>query len=223
MPSLSFIIQKAPIVYGSDTLETYDYNPASAIYYVMNDKLGIAASLFDATSFAAAKATLTSERFGIDILFDQYQAAITYLESILGHIDGVLTFQADGTFHLDLIRQDLAVASIPLITEDMMLEPMTFKRGSWLTTVNEMKIQYPMRFNTGTDDDVEDLEFVMTIASCDECGTYQFSVTGGEPPYVWSISGSANATIDQNGLVTVTGSGSFTVTCTDSTGQSVSA
>jgi hypothetical protein len=219
MPSINFVIRKTPTVFGSDALEVYDINPSSAIYYILNQKLGMDSSLFDTASFATSFSTLADESFGIDILFDQYQAAISYLESILAHIDGLLTFQADGTFHLDILREDVLVENMPVITEDYMLEPMVFKRRSWLTTVNEMKIQYPLRIYTD-DDDVEPLA-MFGIDICGECGTYQFSVSGGDPPYTWSISG-GNATIDQNGLVTVTGSGDFTVTCTDGTGQTTS-
>jgi hypothetical protein len=221
MPSIGFVIRKTPVIYGTDTLEVYDINPASAIYYIMTQKLGIDTDLFDTVSFAAAKAALAVERFGIDILFATYQPALTYLESILNHIDGVLTFQADGLFHLDLMRSDTAVASIPAISEDYMLEPMMFKRGSWLTTINEMKIQYPLRYFTG-DEDAEDLVFVLSVASIETCGVYQFSCSGGVPPYTWSVSGGTNS-IDQNGVLTADGSGSCTVTVTDSAGNSTSA
>jgi hypothetical protein len=221
MPSLSFVVRKTPVIYGSDTLETYDINPASAIYYIMTQKLGISTALFDTVSFAAAKATLETERFGLGILFSQYQPALTYLEAILNHIDAVLTFQADGLFHLDLMRSSTAVASIPPISEDYMLEPMMFKKGSWLKTINEMKIQYPLRYFT-CDVDCEPLAFVLSISSISTCGIYQFSCTGGVPPYTWSVSGGTNS-IDQNGVLTSDGSGSCTVTCTDSVGNSVTA
>jgi hypothetical protein len=52
-------------------------------------------------------------------------------------------------------------------------------------------------------------------------GGSQFTVAGGNGPYVWSIAGTG-VTIDQNGYVTMGNNacGSFFVTCTDCTGRS---
>lgn len=221
MPTMSFVIRKTPSALTTDLVDVHDYNPASGVYYILNSKLGVDSSLLDSTSFEASNSVLLSMIFGINMLMDQYQPATAYIESLLSHMDGLLTFQNDGKFHLDLNYQSETTASLPEIIEDYMVEPLTLTRKSWLDTTSEIKIQYPKRVNVSTDPETSPLTLT-GLSEVDECGIYQYTASGGCPPYTWSVSGSGASAVTQTGSVTVVGGGDFTVTVTDYYGTSCS-
>lgn len=173
-PSMSFVVRKCPVIDelspGSETIWTldtqessgyninapnavgdsesvpFDYNPAHAIWYIFTRLLGLSADYLDTTSFESVAATMVEDNFGISVLMNQQQTALSYIESILVHIDGVLVYGIDGKWHLRLLRDDIATSAMMTVTEEMLLEPLTFNRPSWFDTVNEIKIQYPQRF-----------------------------------------------------------------------------
>jgi hypothetical protein len=152
---------------------------------------------------------------------NQYQSALTYLESILNHIDGIITYTSEGKFALSLIRGDMAYTSIPVIAEDYLLEPPTFTRKSWLDTMNELKIQYPKRINEPSS--MVPTELTLTGAtSISSFGNYQYTAAGGLTPYYYSLVGDGVTTIGSTGLVYVLSTNPFTVIVRDSAGQAKS-
>ncbi len=149
-PSMSFSLSKWPSAPSGNTLlaETinfFDYNPALALYYVMNNKLSIDTSLIDATSFEAVAETLRTERLGISMLLTAYRSGVAIINDILNHIGGIITYDIDGKFHLSLLRTGEAVDDLPSFDQDDVIGNPTISRTSWAKTINELKINYPLR------------------------------------------------------------------------------
>lgn len=143
-PTMKFIVKKIPENAFSDKheIQTYDCNPAHAMWYILHDLTGLPESWLHSDDFATVALSLWAECRGLSILFDRQQSALNYLESVNVHVENVLRYGTDGKFHPKLIRDDYVVGDLPLIDEDVMLEEPTFNRKSWIDTLNEMKIQY---------------------------------------------------------------------------------
>jgi len=146
-PTMKFIAGKYPVFAFSskNTINTYDYNPAHAIWYIKTEMVGLADSYLDSTSFSDAADTLYAEGLGVSINFNRQQDAETYIESILRHIDGILRYENDGRLHLKLNRDDIAVGSLPTVSKDDMLDDLQINRKSWIDTLNDIKVQYVKR------------------------------------------------------------------------------
>ncbi|GAG70258.1 unnamed protein product, partial [marine sediment metagenome] len=124
---------------------TFDYNPAHAIWHILNTMLGLPTSRMDSTSFLAAATTLYNEDRGISILFSKQDKAIDYIASILNHINGILYYGDDAKFHLILIRDDYIVGDLPIIGAAAITDEPKVVRGAWNTTENQVKVQYSQR------------------------------------------------------------------------------
>ena len=94
VPSLSFIVKKTPEIDGfsSTTVGDFDYNPASALYYVMNTMVGVPEKDLERSTFTSAAETLNTESSGISMLLLSASPALTICESILRHIDGHMSW-----------------------------------------------------------------------------------------------------------------------------------
>jgi len=158
LPTLSFMMTKRPAQGFSANHEigTYDYNGAHAQYAILNTMAGTPTAWLHNADFATAASTLFTEGRGVSILFNRAEAALSYLENVNRHIDMILRYGNDGKFHPMLIRDDYNVATIPTVDNDNFLEDPTFKRRSWIDTINEMKVQYEEIFNVDESDIVED-------------------------------------------------------------------
>lgn len=143
-PTMKFILRKSPVVAFSEdgTIQIYDYNPMHTIWYILHDLVGLPEAWLHSDDFAAAALTLAGETRGISCLFVTQQSAVSYLENINAHMDGIIRYGSDGKFHPKLIRDDYVVDDLPLIDENVMLDDPTLKRKSWIDTVNEVKVQY---------------------------------------------------------------------------------
>jgi len=147
MPTYKFVVQKSPIYSWSDkeVIDALDYNGAHAIYYLLLEHLEIPAGDIGTDSFSDVAEALYGEGHGISLLMDVQTAAQTYIDSVLKHIDGVLQQDLDGKWKLKLIRADQAIAALPVITEEQMLDKPKFSRKTWQDTFNDIKVQYYKR------------------------------------------------------------------------------
>jgi hypothetical protein len=188
-PIMHFVVRKAPDcgTFGTPELLNWDCNSATVIYDILVNKLQIPSTYLD-SSFVVAANTLYAEKFGISMLVDQYQSAATYMETVLNHIDGIITFTSEGKFALNLVRADKALADIPLIKEEYLLETPTFTRKSWLDTMNELKIQYTMRLNEPSSMYPDPLGLTGPT-EISAFGDYTYVVTGGSGPYLFTSIG----------------------------------
>jgi len=152
IPTMKFVLRKCPTFAfnANKTIQTYDYNPAHAKYYILSTLLEIPTAHLDATSFSDEADALSTEERGISICFNAQGAALnTYIEPILAHIDGILRWGNDGKFHPKLIRADEAVGALPSFDENDMLDTLELSRKSWYDTKNEIKVQYSERIVSG--------------------------------------------------------------------------
>ena len=93
-PTMKFVVKKRP-TYAFNTKESigsYEYNPAHALWHIWVEMLGLPDSYLDSDSFSDAADTLYGEELGVNILFQDTKEAITYIESILNHIDGGMRY-----------------------------------------------------------------------------------------------------------------------------------
>ena len=144
-PTYKFIMKKIPeYSFSTDkaTIQKFDVNPANSMYYILSNLAGLPVSWLDSDDFETIANTLFDESRGICVLLDRQQSVLSYLESINSHVDNIIRYGADAKFHPKLIRDDYDVGSIPTIDESVMLEDPSFSRGSWIDTVNELKVQY---------------------------------------------------------------------------------
>lgn len=193
-PTMKYIVRKSPTVSGLSDLtkdiNTYDYNPAHASWYVINTMAGLPATYLDSTSFSGVASTLSNEEGGISILFNQQQPADRYLDTIFSHSAMILRPDSDGKFHLKLLRDDTSVSGMQtIVAADDLVGNYEFTRKSWIDTTNEVKVQYSQR--------------VITVDPCDIADPFQWSgdnpqtinpsdsavvtVSGGVGPFTWTV------------------------------------
>ena len=176
MPSMSFVIKKIPPMFNEpmSQIQTYDINPAHALWHTLIEKAGLPVEWVDPVDFLAIATELFGEGRGISILFDVHQATLNYLEAINSHVDCILRYGSDGKFHPKLIRY-VSPVGLPVIDESKLLEEPSFSRRSWIDTINEVKVQYSE--NLG-----ERAEPLVPFVAFDMCsdGTY-FYICGYNP------------------------------------------
>ena len=188
-PTLKFIVKKTPEYSFSvkNEIQTYDCNPMHVVWYILHDLVGLPEIWSNSADFATVASTLSDEGRGLSVLFSKQQSALSYLESINNHVDNIIRYGTDGQFHPKLIRDDYTVSELTLIDENVMLEEPTLSRGSWINTINEMKVQYSEIYERTFCCDSIDYNFYMpedidTIA----LGSSQIiTVSGGCPPFSW--------------------------------------
>jgi hypothetical protein len=144
MPTMRFVLRKTPTQTFSEfnAIQSLDYNPAHALWYILHNMNGLPETWLDEDDFAEVASTLAVEGRGISMCLSTQQSAMDYLETINGHIDGILRYGGDGKFHPKLIRDDYTVGDLPLIDESVVLDDPAFSRKSWIDTINEVKVQY---------------------------------------------------------------------------------
>lgn len=148
-PTLSFVVKKIPTYSFSsgNTIQEYDCNPSHALYYVLNTLSGLPTSWLYDSEFGDIATTLYEEYRGISILFKDSNSALSYINNIVRHIDAVIRYGNDGQFHPKLIRDDYTPSTLPVVNEDDLLDDPELKRGAWIDSLNEIKIQYTDIFN----------------------------------------------------------------------------
>lgn len=146
-----FIIRKTPsFSFNShNRIGAYDYNPAHALWYILTEMVGLEEDYLDDASFSAVADTLYNEGIGIGISFTDQVTAETYIESILGHISGMLVYGNNSRLHLKLMRKDVLIENLPVVTENMLLEEPEINRTGWGETINELKIQFINKYFVG--------------------------------------------------------------------------
>jgi len=100
LPPVKFIIGKFPQLTFNENeiINTYDYNPAHALWYIMTNDLmaGLPEEYVDETTFSDVADTLLAEERGISILFDRQQTMLSYVETILNHVSGMMRYGCSG-------------------------------------------------------------------------------------------------------------------------------
>lgn len=148
-PSLFFVVEKNPSFPALSNeyfpIESFDYNPAYAAYYILNKMTGLSSDYLDPDDFDEAARKLWGEARGLSIGFTRAQDALTYIESILIHVSAGLRWSGQSRLHFFLFRESVDPDSLPEFIPDQMLSEPRLDRNSWLATENEVKVQYSKR------------------------------------------------------------------------------
>jgi hypothetical protein len=138
-------------LYGSGSVNTYDYNPAAFLYEVMTDTswgLGRSVDDLDLTSFVDAAGVLYGEGNGISISFDTATEAKEIMNLIEEQINGkVILNPQTGKWELRLIRKS-GIEDYNAdreLNERNIIEMNNVARGSWDGTVNHVSIEFTDR------------------------------------------------------------------------------
>lgn len=152
LPEMTFDVRRCPnqlaVTANKHIIDTYDANPVCALFEFMTRPAnqfggGFSSSQFDLTNWRTAAATLHTEGLGISRMFDSAQDVDAVIEDYLNLIDGVINVnKATGLLELKLARADYDPDTIPVLTDDDILEVVSFKRGAWIETYNEAKLTY---------------------------------------------------------------------------------
>lgn len=126
---------------GLGTDYPLNYNPVHALWqcFLM---VGLPESWLDPASFLAAAEVIHGEDTGVSLLMRAHQSCLTYIKSLMMHMNGVIYYGVDGKFHIRLIRDDYVVANLPVVNLDDLLDDPSIERGSWMETVGEVSIQF---------------------------------------------------------------------------------
>lgn len=146
---LAFVVRRLPSSFDLDAAVTNingDANPAEVIYELLRSQpvgLGRPPARFHNASFIAAAEQLAAENMGISIQLDDPAQADQVIQDICRHIDAVCyTDPQTGEWTLELVRLDYVLDDLLHLTEQDLLVPPEFTRGSWEDTLNEVKIEY---------------------------------------------------------------------------------
>lgn len=150
VPVYSFVIEKRPVLAfnSNETINTFDYNPAHALWWIIEKMTDLPTSFIDTTTFDAVADTLYDEDFGVSILFNKATSANDYINNILFHIGAIKYYDTDAKLKLKLIRKDEDESNMISLSDDDFVEKPAISRGSWYETTNEIHGIYPQRIIT---------------------------------------------------------------------------
>lgn len=121
-------------------------NPAHIVYECLTNAtwgMGYPTASIDDASFRAAADTLSGEGFGLNLIWLQQSKIEQFVGEVMDHIGGVLTSApATGRFALKLVRADYAVATLPVLNPNDVIELESFQRAAWGETTNEIVLIY---------------------------------------------------------------------------------
>lgn len=160
VPTYKFVFRKSPTFSFNENnrIGGYDFNAIHAIYYLLTSCTEIDSTMIDEDSFSSAADALTLEGRGISIYFGEERKTITYIESLVTHINAILQFEADGKFHITLIRDDIDEVDMPSFDESDFVEPISIRRNTWAETNNDVKVQYAKRIDVPFGDAVDPIK-----------------------------------------------------------------
>ena len=148
-PKIEFVLGRWP---NSGTKvgpsDAPDANPVDVVTDCLTNQrygLGLASTAYDATDFAATKATLNTEGMGVSPFIDRAQAFDQFLLELLGYFDGFYYARPDGALSLGLNRGVPCSAAIEdgvHIEEDCLTELPDIEAAGINTTRTEVRVQF---------------------------------------------------------------------------------
>lgn len=126
-----------------------DANPAHILHEVLtNDRwgMGLAAGEIDEPSFRAAADTLSTEGFGLSLLWAQAEPVEEFVRSIVRTCDASLyVAPATGLFTLKLIRDNYSLATLPRLNPANVIELERLGASEPAELVNQLTVIYDDR------------------------------------------------------------------------------
>jgi len=94
-------------------------------------------------SFWNAASALSSEGFGLNLIWTRQQPIESFIGQVIDHIGGILyTDPEQGTFELKLLRDDYWIDSLPQLGPDEIVRLERFERAQWGELPNELTVVY---------------------------------------------------------------------------------
>lgn len=121
-------------------------NPAHIIYEALTNSdwgMGYPTSQIDTTSFLAAANQLHTEGLGLCVLWNRENTILEFLQDILNNASGVLiSDRTTGLFVLKLLRDDYVISSLPVFTQDNVIELTSLESPGLVGATNEIVVSY---------------------------------------------------------------------------------
>lgn len=94
-------------------------------------------------SFWNAAWALSSDGFGLNLIWTRQQPIESFIGQVIDHIGGILyTDPEQGTFELKLLRDDYWIDSLPQLGPDEIVRLERFERAQWGELPNELTVVY---------------------------------------------------------------------------------
>lgn len=94
-------------------------------------------------SFWNAAWALSSEGFGLNLIWTRQQPIENFIGQVIDHIGGILyTDPEQGTFEIKLLRDDYWIDSLPQLGPDEIVRLERFERAQWGELPNELTVVY---------------------------------------------------------------------------------
>ena len=124
---------------------TVGMNPAHILVQCLTDPhwgMGYPMSTLGSSFWNAAWA-LSSEGFGLNLVWTRQQPIEAFIAQVLDHIGGILYLDPEqGTFELKLLRDDYWIEGLPLLGPDEIVRVERFERAQWGELPNEITVVY---------------------------------------------------------------------------------
>lgn len=149
-PNYSAVVKRTKLTdwtYNDVSLDDIegDANPASCLWYILTEIIGLDDEILDKNSFIKSAKMLYKERLGVSFIMGKSQEAKEWLQEILRTIDAVLSVNSqNGKLSLRLLRDDYSQKDLRLINESN-INNLKFKRKSWDETYSRVTIKYTQR------------------------------------------------------------------------------
>lgn len=150
-PEINVDISRFPntlgVTGGKEIIDTDDANPVCALYEFMTRSdeefgAGYVEAQFDLTNWRAVAETIYSDGLGVSRLITGDSDVVTVIQDYLRLIDGVLNVNMQtGLIEIKLARDDYDPDTIPHFTDDDFTN-ISYTRGAWEDTTNEVKLSY---------------------------------------------------------------------------------
>lgn len=186
LPSIKIVMSKWPAIptLGDSSLaivNTLDYNPAFAIWYISENHTEIPTSFLNSASFTSSATYFVgvdNPAVGVSLVLNRQVVSETYIEAIMNHV-GASLVEIDGELNLGVLRDEVSESDMESIDDTMVLEIPSLTVGSWEDTYNDLKVLYSK------------INHIATVYE-EDCGTIAGSETDEEElgfQYTYNASG----------------------------------
>lgn len=129
---------------GEITFLSHDYNPAHALYYILNTLSGLSPVWLSDADYLEIAEALFEEQLGICMVLNTESQLLEYINYILNHIRGGVNFD-NGKFVPYLVRDydpDSSAHELPEFDEDDLLDDPTIFRENLQSLQGETRVEY---------------------------------------------------------------------------------
>lgn len=142
----TFVVRRFPKALGSGYHNINgDANPVEMIFEILTNNLwglGMSPNMIDIPNFKSIAQKLSSEGFGLSMVFDSQKSAREIIQEIERHIDGTLfTDPETGKLKMILIRGDYNPNTVLELNPSNTVS-VEISKDSWPETYNEVKVKY---------------------------------------------------------------------------------